>query len=320
MNGRGVMIWTVLAPTRNVNPSDLRGNYAGVSAGAAIGVGLGANALVGGSRNTIALQPLSVQARRREPCPRRCRTDAALITFETGRGARVSFPERPTCAFPLPSRLSPLPPPSPSPPRPDRAEGAGRRAEVHRGPLCGHGARSVRDLSCDFLDASGKVAKYVGKSRRLGVDLGFGATACSAGPCSRPPPRRPPPTSPATMRACLRMRPSALAAAPTSCSVAPPAPSPSSHSPCRVPRSQRGCGCERSDADRRCLRSGRQEEDHQVIVAGSGKLRAGARLAFLRFRLRPGHRRGAETPKFRPGCWNAGGTQPWPTGSAPSAL
>lgn len=61
MNGRGVMIWTVLAPTRNVNPSDLRGNYAGVSAGAAIGVGLGANALVGGSRNTIALQPLSVQ-------------------------------------------------------------------------------------------------------------------------------------------------------------------------------------------------------------------------------------------------------------------
>jgi hypothetical protein len=61
MNGRGVMIWTVLAPTRNVSPSDLRGSYAGVSAGAAIGVGLGANALVGGSNSTIALQPLSVQ-------------------------------------------------------------------------------------------------------------------------------------------------------------------------------------------------------------------------------------------------------------------
>ena len=61
MNGSGVMIWTVLAPTRNVNPNDLRGTYAGVSAGAAIGVGLGANALVGGSNSTIALQPLSVQ-------------------------------------------------------------------------------------------------------------------------------------------------------------------------------------------------------------------------------------------------------------------
>lgn len=61
MNGAGVMIWTVLAPTRNVAPGDLRGSYAGVSAGAAIGVGLGANALIGGSNNTIALQPLSVQ-------------------------------------------------------------------------------------------------------------------------------------------------------------------------------------------------------------------------------------------------------------------
>ncbi|WP_127089142.1 DUF992 domain-containing protein [Aquabacter cavernae] len=61
VNGAGVMIWTVLAPTRSVNPSDLRGSYAGVSAGAAVGVGLGANALIGGSKSTIALQPLSVQ-------------------------------------------------------------------------------------------------------------------------------------------------------------------------------------------------------------------------------------------------------------------
>ncbi|TCT03186.1 DUF992 domain-containing protein [Aquabacter spiritensis] len=61
MNGTGVMVWTVLAPTRSINPTDLRGTYVGVSAGAAIGVGVGANALVGGSNNTIALQPVSVQ-------------------------------------------------------------------------------------------------------------------------------------------------------------------------------------------------------------------------------------------------------------------
>jgi hypothetical protein len=37
------------------------GNYAGGSASATVGIGVGANALIGGSGNTIALQPVSVQ-------------------------------------------------------------------------------------------------------------------------------------------------------------------------------------------------------------------------------------------------------------------
>jgi hypothetical protein len=53
--------WVVLAPTQRIGPGDLAGNYAGVAANATIGVGLGANALIGGSNNTFALQPLSVQ-------------------------------------------------------------------------------------------------------------------------------------------------------------------------------------------------------------------------------------------------------------------
>ena len=53
--------WAVYAPTYRLGPGDLRGDYGGVSAGASIGLGLGANVLVGGSNNTIALQPLSVQ-------------------------------------------------------------------------------------------------------------------------------------------------------------------------------------------------------------------------------------------------------------------
>ena len=53
--------WAVLAPTNRIGPGDLAGNYAGVAANATIGVGLGANALIGGSNNTFALQPVSVQ-------------------------------------------------------------------------------------------------------------------------------------------------------------------------------------------------------------------------------------------------------------------
>jgi hypothetical protein len=56
-----VLSWAVFAPTREVGRGDLSGNYAGVNASAAIGVGLGANAMVGGSANSFALQPLSVQ-------------------------------------------------------------------------------------------------------------------------------------------------------------------------------------------------------------------------------------------------------------------
>ncbi|HEY1258305.1 MAG TPA: DUF992 domain-containing protein [Stellaceae bacterium] len=57
----GVLVWTVLAPTANVAPGALSGNYAGATASATAGVGVGANALIGGSNHTITLQPLSVE-------------------------------------------------------------------------------------------------------------------------------------------------------------------------------------------------------------------------------------------------------------------
>lgn len=62
ITGRGILAWEVLANTRQLSRSQLAGEYAGASAAASLGVGLGANALVGGSRNTVALQPLSVEA------------------------------------------------------------------------------------------------------------------------------------------------------------------------------------------------------------------------------------------------------------------
>ncbi len=55
------LAWGVFAPTEQLGRGDLSGNYAGVQASAAVGVGVGANALVGGSANSFALQPLSLQ-------------------------------------------------------------------------------------------------------------------------------------------------------------------------------------------------------------------------------------------------------------------
>jgi hypothetical protein len=59
---RGVLAWAVFAPSTGPKPGALAGEYVGVDASATIGVGLGANALVGGFGRSIALQPLSVQA------------------------------------------------------------------------------------------------------------------------------------------------------------------------------------------------------------------------------------------------------------------
>lgn len=57
-----VIAWAVLAGSNHVGPGALAGTYGGVSGEASIGVGLGANALLGGSNRSIALQPLSVGA------------------------------------------------------------------------------------------------------------------------------------------------------------------------------------------------------------------------------------------------------------------
>ena len=58
----GAMVWAVYAPTKGLAPRALAGNYAGGSGDISLGVGVGANALVGGSNRSIALQPISVKA------------------------------------------------------------------------------------------------------------------------------------------------------------------------------------------------------------------------------------------------------------------
>ncbi len=56
-----VIVWVVLAPTTNSGPGSLAGTYVGAIASATVGVGVGANVLVGGSGNSISLQPISIE-------------------------------------------------------------------------------------------------------------------------------------------------------------------------------------------------------------------------------------------------------------------
>jgi Protein of unknown function (DUF992) len=56
-----VMVWAVLAPTNNLGQGALSGHYAGATASASAGVGAGANVLVGGFKNSIALQPVTIE-------------------------------------------------------------------------------------------------------------------------------------------------------------------------------------------------------------------------------------------------------------------
>ena len=55
------LAWAVYSPVAQIGPGDLSGNYAGAQGSASIGVGAGGNVLVGGSANSISLQPLSLQ-------------------------------------------------------------------------------------------------------------------------------------------------------------------------------------------------------------------------------------------------------------------
>ena len=57
----GVLVWAVLAPTTAPAPGSLAGSYGGATASATAAVGVGANVLVGGSGNTISLQPISIE-------------------------------------------------------------------------------------------------------------------------------------------------------------------------------------------------------------------------------------------------------------------
>lgn len=55
------IVWTVFSSTDIPGERPLTGEYVGANADASLGIGAGTKILVGGSKNTISLQPLSVQ-------------------------------------------------------------------------------------------------------------------------------------------------------------------------------------------------------------------------------------------------------------------
>jgi hypothetical protein len=59
--GGGKLIWDVVAPSSDIRSGALQGEYAGATASATAGVGVGANVLVGGLDKSIALQPVSFE-------------------------------------------------------------------------------------------------------------------------------------------------------------------------------------------------------------------------------------------------------------------
>lgn len=62
VTGRTKIVWVVFAATDTpIGRHSLAGRYVGASTEATVGVGLGANVLVGGSNRSFALQPFSVQ-------------------------------------------------------------------------------------------------------------------------------------------------------------------------------------------------------------------------------------------------------------------
>lgn len=60
----GVIVWEVVAPTADMRKGALDGGYAGATASATLGVGAGANVLIGGLNKSIALQPVSFEGNR----------------------------------------------------------------------------------------------------------------------------------------------------------------------------------------------------------------------------------------------------------------
>ena len=57
----GVMVWGVVAPSKDMQADALEGTYAGATAGATAVVGGNLNVLVGGLDKSITLQPISIE-------------------------------------------------------------------------------------------------------------------------------------------------------------------------------------------------------------------------------------------------------------------
>jgi hypothetical protein len=61
VSGGGRFAWAVFGPAEGIPNGALAGEYVGASGDIGLGVGVGANVLVGGSNRSVALQPVSLE-------------------------------------------------------------------------------------------------------------------------------------------------------------------------------------------------------------------------------------------------------------------
>lgn len=61
IKGKSVIVWGVMSSTSALPGDSLGGEFAGVAADASLGLGAGAQVLVGGNKKSVVLQPLSVK-------------------------------------------------------------------------------------------------------------------------------------------------------------------------------------------------------------------------------------------------------------------
>ena len=59
---KATLVWGVLAPSADMEKGALAGEYGGLTAGASLGAGIKANALIGGFDKSIALNPVSIES------------------------------------------------------------------------------------------------------------------------------------------------------------------------------------------------------------------------------------------------------------------
>src|SRR5579871_6169169 len=94
----GVLVWDVFAPASGVRRGALAGSYAGVTGSATVGVGAGANILVGGFNRSITLQPVSIEGN-------------TGLNVAAGIGEITLHFEAPEMMEPAPGEPPPPPPP-----------------------------------------------------------------------------------------------------------------------------------------------------------------------------------------------------------------
>jgi hypothetical protein len=100
----GELVWDVVAPQTDLEPGTLAGQYAGATASITAGVGMGANALIGGIEHSVTLQPLSMEGN-------------TGLNVAAGLGAIDLHYEGGD------SEQPPPPPPEPPPPEPAEPQG-----------------------------------------------------------------------------------------------------------------------------------------------------------------------------------------------------